>query len=504
MPKAEAPKGVAAKSSPTEASSPDNSIPRLKLGESGFVGLKTRNGRIQEEAQLAFRYPHFLATRNEMVNNPTIGAALNIHRFFMERVNWAVQHAVGATPVEIERSKLIESMMHDMEHSWSAFISSVIPVGEYGFALNEIVLRRRLKRNNSLWDDGLVGLAKLPVRAQDTIAKWKFSEDGSELLGIKQTTIGLENQIYWQGKTDAEDGLLFTPIDKLLHFTTNCNKGNPEGKSSLQNVYLAYKQLTLIQETQLLGIGKDQMGILKIEIPPRYLDPNGSVEDKAAVAGFQQIIDNYNNGVQRGLLVPAMADAETKLPMFSYSLMEAKGTAKYDTEAAIKRLEANILTALNVDPASLGVNSTGSAASKTSITALAVDSKLKEIANVLNHKLMKVLHEANGWSTDNMPSFVYDAPEEFDIGEYSSAIQRIFATSAIECDRSVYNRIRRILGMPLLPDDLPVQVDMLPAVLTGQTSASATGMAIGNDGNSGTSKGGGSGADKSIANKENR
>jgi hypothetical protein len=504
MPKAAAPKGVVAKSSTTEASSPDNAIPRLKLGESGFVGLKTRNGRIQEEAQLAFRYPHFLATRNEMVNNPTIGAALNVYRFLMGRVNWSVQPIVGASSTDKERAKIIESMMHDMDGSWDAFIESVIPVIEYGFAVNEIVLRRRLKRNGSFFEDGLVGLKSLPVRSQDTIVKWVFSDDGSTLLGVKQTTIGLENQTYWQGKTDATDGLVFTPIEKLLHFTTNGSKSNPEGRSQLIPVYLAYKQLSLIQETQLLGISRDQQGILKIEIPPKYLDPNGSVEDKAAVAGFQQIIDNYNNGVARGLLVPAMADAETKLPMFTYTLLESKGTSKYDTEAAIKRLQDSIMTALNVDPASLGINSTGSAASKTSITALAVDSKLKEIASVLNHKLMKILHEANGWDTTNLPKFVYDAPEEFDIGEYSSAIQRIFATSAIECDRSVYNRIRHILGMPLLPDDLPVQIDMLPAIITGQTSASSTGMAIGNDSNSGTSKGGGSGTDKSIANKENK
>ncbi|WP_390174305.1 hypothetical protein, partial [Staphylococcus pseudintermedius] len=70
-----------------------------------------------------------------------------------------------------------------------------------------------------------------------------------------------------------------------------------------------------------------------------------------------------------------------------------------------------------------------------------------------------------------MPTFIYAQPEEEDIGEFSSAVQRIFATSAIEVDRDVLNRIRQMIGVPLLPDDLPVQVDMLPASLTGQTSA---------------------------------
>ena len=62
-----------------------------------------------------------------------------------------------------------------------------------------------------------------------------------------------------------------------------------------------------------------------------------------------------------------------------------------------------------------------------------------------------------------------------------------------------------MIGVPLLPDDLPVQVDMLPASLTGQTSASGSGMQVGTSGD-GTAKigGSGSGADKSVANKENK
>ena len=102
------------------------------MGETGFVGLKVNNKRILEESQVAFRYPNFIKTVNEMRNNPTVGAAMNVYRMMISRVKWNVEPPVGATPQEIERTKLVGTMMSDMEHSWPAFIESVIPYLEYG------------------------------------------------------------------------------------------------------------------------------------------------------------------------------------------------------------------------------------------------------------------------------------------------------------------------------------------------------------------------------------
>jgi hypothetical protein len=478
------------------------SIPRIKLGEQGFTGLRTHNKKILEETQAAFRYPAFISTVAEMRNNPTVGAAMNVYRMMMSRVKWDVQDPVNATPAEKARAEVVRTMMHDMEgQSWSSFIESVIPYLEYGFSVHEKVLRRRLSRNGSKYNDGLVGIKKIAPRSQDTITGWLFTEDGAELLGIEQDINTLQYAHKFAQKKNIH-GKIEIDRNKFLLFSASASKGNPEGSSIYKNIFLAFKQLSLLQDQELLGIAKDIQGILKIAIPPRYLAVDASPEDKAAVAAFQTIIDNYNAGTQRGLLVPNMHDPESKLPLFTYDLMESKGGAKYDTESIIRRLQGDILSALSVDILKLGADGTGSfslAESKSSVLAIAIDYRLREIAEVLNHDLMRTLYEVNGWSLDNLPKFVYADIEEVSLEDFSKAIQRIFSTSAIEVDRAVMNRVREVLKVPLLPDDAPVDKEKLPAAMAAVESKSGAGMAIGTTGN-GTAKDGNAGSKNSSDN----
>lgn len=501
MPSSTTPEGVDASLQADEG----QAIPRIKLGEQGFIGLNVHNKRILEETQRAFRYPFFINTVNEMRHNPTVGSAMNVYRMMISRVKWDVEYPINATEQDKKRADIIRTMMHDMEHSWSSFIESVIPYLEYGFGINEKVFRRRLKRNGSKYNDGLVGLRKLAPRSQDTISGWVFSDDGADLLAVEQDINHLENA-YKFANRKTNDGKIRIDRDKFLLFSASANKGNPEGNSIYKNIYLAYKQLSLLQDQELLGIAKDIQGILKITIPPRYLDPNASPEDKAAVAAFQTIIDNYNAGTQRGLLVPNMYDPETKLPLFTYDLMESKGGAKYDTEGIIRRLQGDILSALSVDILKLGADGTGSfslAESKSSVLAIAIDYRLREIAEVINNDLMRTLYELNGWDASNMAKFVYADIEEISLEDFSKAIQRIFSTNAVEMDRDVMNRVREVIGVPLKPADEAVDKEALPATMAGNSSKAGAGMEIGTTGN-GTAKNGNSGGkDGSAQNADN-
>lgn len=506
MPEASTPEGVTA-----AGLKPDDTvtIPRLKLGEQGHTGLRKSSGKILEETQQAFRYPTFIKTVAEMSHNPTVGAAQNVYRMMISRVKWDVEAPKGADDKAKARADAVRTMMDDMDDkSWSQFIEELIPYLWYGFDIHEIVLRRRLKRNGSKYNDGLVGLKKLAPRGQDTIAQWVFSEDGSDLAGVNQSLAYIENPHIFEGRVSKETGYIHIPRNKFLLLSASSTKGNPEGNSILKNIYLAYKQLTLLQEQELLGIAKDVQGILKIEIPPRYLAADASDDDKAAVAAFQKIIDNYNAGTQRGLLVPNMYDPDAKLKLFEYSLMESKGGAKYDTESVIRRLQGDILSALSVDILKLGAEGSGSfslAESKSSVLALAIDYRLREIAEMLNSQLMRTLYEMNGWDTSSMAKFVYADIEEVSLEEFSKAIQRIVSVSAIEITRPLLNRIHRVLGLPELPEDTPIDKDALPASIAGAASAAGKGMEVGTTGE-GTAKNPtkGSGQDKSAGNKDNK
>ncbi len=479
-------------------------VPRLSLSEVGFTGLRTSNGRILQEQQQAFRYPHLIPVINEMKNNPTVSSALNVYNYMMTRKKWTVK---GKSELSEERAEIITTMMNDMEDSWEGFIQSVLDYLCYGFSIHELVPYRRLKRNGSKYNDGLIGIKKLAIRTQETIERWNFSEDGRELLGVSQNISNLENSYKFQNLTN-KDGLIDIPREKFLLFTASATAGNPQGNSILKRVYLAHKQLTLLQNDELLTIARDAKGLMKITIPPQYLSADAP-DNGAAAEAFKAMVDGYNRGELASILAPQMYDPETKQPMFSYELMESKGTATIDVENVIRRLQGDILQNLSVDILALGGNGgSGSyalASEKTTLLSLSCDARLKEIQNTLNRELIPYICKMNGWSLEDCPYFDYEDSEDLPLEDYGSFLQKIFSVGAIEFDRPVANRVRKILGVPELDEDKPVDTSKLPANMSNMASRSGDGMAVGTSGN-GTAKIGGDSkkTDPSTANVANK
>jgi hypothetical protein len=485
----------------------DTSLPRLKLGEVGFTGLRVRNKQIIEETNRIFQFPQFCNLVHEMRLSPPVATALNAYKNTMNRSEVDVVVDADADDILKERAEFIKECLHDMQDSWQSTMSSFTPYLEYGFGVHEIVLRRRLKRNGSKYNDGLVGLAKIAPRHQDTIVGWVFDESGNNLLGVQQSLKSLQNPARYLNRTD-ENGRITIPRDKFILITADATKNNPEGNSILKPIYLAYKHLSLLQDQQLLGVAKDIQGILKIAIPPRYLSPDADSGEKAVADSFKTIIDNYNNGTQAGLLVPQMLDPETKQPLFSYDLLESKGVAKFDIEKIINRLQQDILTALSCDAIKMDAAKAGSFSLQdgtTNMFTLAIAHRLSEIADALNTQLVRTLFEMNGWDTSSLPRIVFKDISSASRDEFSSFVQRVFSVGGIEIDRDVMNKIREVGGFPLKDDDAPIDYDNLSTTLAGKSSSAAEGLQVGvGNVNGGTSTSTVSSGDTTVTNTENK
>lgn len=479
------------------------STPRIQLGAKGFVGLKHYNGFIIEEPNRVFRYPAMLKVVDEMRYNPTIATALLAYKLLMRRAKWDVVAPIGASPEQIERAKFIKSCMGDMDTSWDSTVASWFEYLEYGSHVSEKVFRRRLKKNGSKYNDGLVGIKKLSPRARSSIWRWYFSKDGRELEGVGQTLRYIDKSYAYTDELD-DRGLIYIPREKFLLFTCDGTLENPEGNSILKSVFLAYKQLTLLQDQELLSVAKNIQGVLKILMPPRYFDPNASSDDKAVLAGAQAIIDNYNSGTQRGLLAPKMLDPETKTDMFTYELMESRGQQQ-DVGEIIKRLQGDILTALNCNILKSSADTAGSFSVQdgdSNILTLAVSHRLNEMAEVLNSDLIPQLFALNGWTDSELPKFVVSDISPVSLEEFSKFVQRTFSVGGIELDRGVMNKIREVGGFEPKPDDEPVDTENLSTTLAGKSSSAGEGMAVGVTGD-GTSTSPG-GTDKSTSNSDNK
>lgn len=480
-------------------------IPRVRNSEIGITGLKKANKRIIDEANRAFQFPAYLKLLDEMRNNPTVGAGLNIYRMMLGKVEWTVEPPLGASDVQKDRAKFIASLMDDMEHSWASFLTEVETYLEFGFCVSEKVFRRRLKQNGSKYNDGRVGIRKLPIRSQATICGWLYSEDGRELIGVEQSLANVVDANRYVALT-KNGTTIKIPREKFLHFRADATKDNPEGRSILKSCYLAYKQLQLIQEQELLGLSRDLQGIPVIGLPAEWMDLSKATDAQtASVTAFTNMADGLSTGNQASVIIPLLYDESTKNPLVTFDLLESKGGKNYDTSAIIQRLQNDILTSLSCDVVRLGGNSGDSfslAETKTNLLSLALAYRLKEIKEVLNNDLIPAIFAANGWEDTDLPKFATSDFDNVSLEEFSKYLQRVKSVGLLELDREVMNKVRTTMGVSPRPADEPVNEDDM--LLGQEADVSKSGKSFNSDtgGQNGTSNKV-SGKDKSVDNPDN-
>lgn len=459
------------------------SLPRIKMGETGFSALKVRNGRIYEEVNTAFQMPHLTRVVSEMQYSPSVSIGLGAQNTLISRAEVVVTAVTGETDTDKVRREYLQSVLHDMENSFQSTLQNIATCKEWGHQVSEMVFRRRLTANGSKYNDGLIGLSKLAHRPQPTIIRWNYDDSGRNLQSISQSIANLENASRFYGQTD-NNGLITIPREKFLLFRSDSTSDNPLGVSCLRSCYLAYKQLTLLEEHMLKGVSKDTSGIPFAQIHPKYLDPNANAADKAVATQTQTILDNIADGISKGIIFPTLKDTEGN-DLFSLSLLEQKSGKAYDLPLIIRQLQSNILSVLSADSITMGSDKAGSFSlqdGSTNLLALRVSLVLSQIADTLNQSLVPLLWKMNGWKTDRLPKITFSDLSTVDIETFTKGVQRIASTSMVEVNRGVLNKIYGVMGFPLRPDDEPVNKEELPAYMTGQVSSGGEGMSIGTSG----------------------
>lgn len=475
----------------------DDTPERFKLSEAGYLGLNVYNGITQDELKKELNFPHSINTFKQMSYHGTINSALTLFDNLISKADWKFKAPKDATATELDQARIINEMMQDLQdQTWSDFISEALSSNVFGFSVHEKVYRRRTKSNGSKYDDGVIGWRKLPIRNQETIGKFIFSEDGNEIIGVKQdlTTVSdLYNR--YSNRTLKE---VVLPRSKIMLFRAGKHKGDPFGKSPLRDAYLAWRFLTVIEEIEANGVAKDLAGLPVLKLPPQYLSSDASPEQKAIRAYYENVMRNLQVNQQSALILPQAFDSDTRLPMFSLELLSLNGSKAMDTTKIKEYYKNLILTSLFADVLVMGQTNTGSFALgqiKNSLSGNAADAMLKKITQVINDDLIRQTYELNGWDTSRMGTMDYDNLQTDDLEAFSKAIQRYASTSMLEVDRAVLNRVRESVGIDSLPEDEEPNAELIPA----KTSRSGDGFKTAGEGTSNTL----SGADTSSDNLEN-
>lgn len=232
------------------------------------------------------------------------------------------------------------------------------------------------------------------------------------------------------------------------------------------------------------------------------MDPNASDDDKAVYAHWQNIMRNLHMGEQSGVIVPSLKDDNGEEMIADLDLLGLNGSKTYDTNVIIGRYKQEIITSLMASQLILGQNGGGSfslAESLQGISDMAIEAKLMEIRDQLNHDLVIQLFQLNGWDTTVTPTFEFGKVNKEDLDVLSKFVQRVASVGLLPKTPEVINFLTEQMGMTaqFSPDEDQEEMEKL---LTGNDSRAADGMTTAGEGTSTSPMGS---DDASVGNTEN-
>lgn len=488
----------------------DNPIPSITKGEVGYTGLTVLGGQILEECSHELRWPQCIETFKKMEKDASIAPALDLVEMMIARVPWSVKIPEGFEEELKQKAQFLRQNMDDMAHPWSTFIKQASTFNRYGFCVTEKVYRYRRKEKGSKYNDGLIGIHKLPIRSQDSITGWVYSRKGRTLAGLIQE-VQLPTDSTTQGSDFVNSTSLTSPAPELqevklprkkfLLFRNNPHKDSPEGRSPLVSAWQNWKYRQAYMESEALSTAQDANGFKVLYLPPQYLTENATPEDKEAFKMYQRMMANAHQAKQSGFILPLIRD-ENGNRMFEFDIKSITGQKSNDTNEIISRYTSEILVCLFADMLALGNTGSGSfslSESKMSIVEMGIQAKLDEIKSQLNHDLIPQLFELNGWSTEVLPYFDYGEISKESMEELSKYFQRTAAVGLIPKTPEVINHVLAKGGFDYRVDE-SMSNEELATILSPDTSRSGDGMSSGL--NSGIGNVDGSSGDTSVSNNE--
>lgn len=414
----------------------------LDYRELGSTGLRRFSGFVFDEFLKELTGWKGMAVFKEMSRNDAVVASMLFAvRSLVRQVKWWTKEA-STQLQDVQAKDYLQTCMDDMNDTWIDFIDQAMSMIIYGFSPHEICYKKRLGDSEfpsraSKFDDGRIGWAKLPVRSQDTIYRWQFSEHG-EIEGLFQ----LAPPTY---------RTTFIPANKLLLFRTITDKNNPEGFSILRGAYRAWYNKKFIENIEGIGIERDLAGLPVITAPPEIFASTASNDQKALFNKLKDIVVNIRRDEQEGVVMPAAYDAAGNL-LYELKLLSTGGSRQFDTDKIIKRYDQRIAMTAMADFLLLGHERVGSfalASSKTETFATAIGGFLDSICAVLNRQAVPDLFRLNDFRITAYPEICHGDLETPDLEEVGKYLQALAASGyPLYPNKELEKYLMDIGGMP--------------------------------------------------------
>lgn len=404
-------------------------------GELGGSGLTLDVIRLWEDRVAELRTSNRFKIYREMrENDPILSAIFLAIESAILQARWRVEPA-GNTEGDRQAAEFLESCQHDMVFSWGQTVHFALQMLEQGFAILEIVYKRRTPEN-SKYPDGRIGWLKLAPRPAETIAEWKLGPSG-ELEGIVQALP--------DGRT------VEIPAEKLIHFRTTAAPANePEGRPIHRAAYAPWWYTQQLQEIEGIGVERDLAGL-----PVVYLGEDCTLFGENS--DYQQavrLVERLRRDEQAGVVLPKpkMGEASPGTGIL-LELLSTGGRRQHDTSAIIERYDMRKALATLGQFILLGlvqrVGSFALAKMQVGLFTLAVSAWLETIAEAINQQAVPRLFRYNAFpGMTGLPKLVAVPSGLFQLEELADFVSRLAIARAITADEGLERYLRQLAKLP--------------------------------------------------------
>ena len=408
-------------------------------------------------------FPYSIKTFETMGKDTTLASALNAVQTISLRIPRFIQPYDEST-IHKNRAKFVDECLgitvdnNDMTHSFDDFLREALSMNKYGFSVHEKVFRVRRKKYGSQYDDGKIGIKRIPIRPQHTIDDFVYDDEGRDIVGVvqqqsKRRVTALAKAMKQVVKGD-KNGVTI-PRESLLIFKADSSNGRGEGVSPLTYVYDTWRDYQRFKDLEGIASSKNLNGLPVIWMPSQYMtrDPNDPMSEV-----YDTLVDGVSKiavGEQTMLALPSDREDMTGQggKLFDFSLMSASSSNITAITSIIERLKKEMLLCLFAQEITESIDST-----KTSMLNILVENRVKEIFTVLNKDLIPHLFRLNGWDDTKTPSIRYGKLREIPFAEFAKAMQQTKATNLIPKTPKNINFISEELGLPdRLSEDMDIK-----------------------------------------------
>ena len=428
------------------------------------------------------QFPYSVQTFKEMRKNITIASALNAVQVIALRVPRFIE-PYNQTPTHLKRAEFLNECLgitqdnNDMTHSFDDFLREALSMNTYGFSIHEKVYRYRLEKYGSKYDDGKVGIKRLPIRPQESIEEFKYDEEGRELESVIQKQSKARTTALFKSM-GLKDGLIKIPRSNFMLFRADCEDGKAEGVSPLSYSYDTWRDLQRFKDLEAISASKNLNGLPVLYMPANYMIDDPS-DDASKV--YQTLKDGMSKiaiGQQSHIMLPSDREQETGQggKLFEVDLLTASSSNITSISAIIEKLEKSLLQCLFASEI-YGAENMDS--TKTSMLSMLVENRIKEIFTVINNDLIPELFHLNGWDKTKTPKLRYGKLREIPFSDFAKAMQQVKATKLIAVTAENINYIAEQLGLPyrINADATKEELDEILGTFDQDQSRSGDGLA---------------------------